>query len=63
MTSTRRLSQTLHDLPGSSIGDYVSTLKRLLALDVAVVHAGHDPSFGKQRLREIASAYLAKWDP
>ena len=53
----------LFDLPGSNVGDYVSTLKRLLALDVAVVHAGHDPSFGKQRLREIASAYLAKWDP
>jgi glyoxylase-like metal-dependent hydrolase (beta-lactamase superfamily II) len=52
----------LFDLPGSSIADYVHTLRRLLALDVAVVHAGHDPSFGKDRLREIARAYLAKWD-
>lgn len=52
----------LFDLPGSSIADYVRTLRRLLALDVAVVHAGHDPSFGKPRLREIATAYLTKWD-
>jgi glyoxylase-like metal-dependent hydrolase (beta-lactamase superfamily II) len=52
----------LFELPGSSIADYVRTLRRLMALDVAVVHAGHDPSFGKQRLREIATAYLAKWD-
>ena len=52
----------LFDLPGSSIADYIRTLRRLLTLDVAVVHAGHDPSFGKERLREIARAYLAKWD-
>ena len=52
----------LFDLPGSSIADYVRTLKRLLALDIAIVHAGHDPSFGKERLREIAQTYLAKWD-
>ncbi|RYZ03346.1 MAG: MBL fold metallo-hydrolase [Myxococcales bacterium] len=52
----------LFDLPGSSIQDYVATLRRLLELDVAVVHAGHDPSFGKERLREIAIAYLERWD-
>jgi glyoxylase-like metal-dependent hydrolase (beta-lactamase superfamily II) len=52
----------LFDLPGSSIDDYVRTLHRLMALDVAVVHAGHDPSFGQQRLREIASTYLARWE-
>lgn len=52
----------LFDLPDSSIIDYVGTLRRLLGLDVTVVHAGHDPSFGRQRLREIAHAYLAKWD-
>ncbi|HEX7454213.1 MAG TPA: MBL fold metallo-hydrolase [Polyangiaceae bacterium] len=52
----------LFDLPGSSIADYIRTLRRLVTLDVAVVHAGHDPSFGKERLREIARAYLAKWE-
>jgi glyoxylase-like metal-dependent hydrolase (beta-lactamase superfamily II) len=52
----------LFDLPGSSIADYIRSLRRLLSLDVAVVHAGHDPSFGRARLREIARAYLAQWD-
>ncbi len=52
----------LSDLPGSSTADYVRTLHRLLALDVAVVHAGHDPSFDVERLRGIAERYLAQWD-
>jgi hypothetical protein len=26
-----------------------------------VVHAGHDPSFGRVRLREIAGKYLDLW--
>ncbi len=41
---------------------YARSLERLLTLDVEIVHAGHDPSFGKQRLREIARGYLSKWD-
>ena len=52
----------LFELPGSSVADYVRSLRRLLALDVSIVHAGHDPSFGQQRLHEIARAYLAQWD-
>jgi glyoxylase-like metal-dependent hydrolase (beta-lactamase superfamily II) len=51
----------LADLPGSDLADYVRTLRRLLELDVAVVHAGHDPSFGRDRLRSIAQSYLARW--
>jgi glyoxylase-like metal-dependent hydrolase (beta-lactamase superfamily II) len=51
----------LHDLPGSSTPDYVRTLRRLLELEVEIVHAGHDPSFGRSRLRQIAETYLAKW--
>lgn len=51
----------LFELPGSSVDDYIRTLRRLVTLDVSVVHAGHDPSFGKQRLHEIANAYLAQW--
>jgi glyoxylase-like metal-dependent hydrolase (beta-lactamase superfamily II) len=51
----------LFELPGSSITDYIHSLQRLLTLDVAIVHAGHDPSFGKERLHQIARAYLAKW--
>lgn len=51
----------LFELPGSSVADYIRTLRRLLTLDVSVVHAGHDPSFGKQRLHEIARSYLTRW--
>jgi hypothetical protein len=35
-------------------------MKRLRQLPVSVVHAGHDPSFGRARLRELCDAYLAK---
>jgi glyoxylase-like metal-dependent hydrolase (beta-lactamase superfamily II) len=48
----------LYELPGSSRDAYVPTLKRLLELPVSVVHAGHDESFGRDRLREIAREYL-----
>jgi hypothetical protein len=33
-------------------------MERLLELPVSVVHAGHDPSFGRARLRELVRAYL-----
>ena len=49
-------------LPESDIPDYVRTMKRLRELPVRVVHAGHDPSFGGGRLRELADAYLALRD-
>jgi glyoxylase-like metal-dependent hydrolase (beta-lactamase superfamily II) len=48
----------LDELPESSIDDYCSTMDRLLRLPVNTVHAGHDPSFGRDRLRELAGAYL-----
>jgi glyoxylase-like metal-dependent hydrolase (beta-lactamase superfamily II) len=51
----------LFELPGSSIADYARTLERLLRLPVDVVHAGHDPSFGPQRLHEIARSHLNRW--
>lgn len=41
---------------------YVRTMERLLALPVSVVHAGHDPSFGRERLQELVRAYLAAQD-
>jgi glyoxylase-like metal-dependent hydrolase (beta-lactamase superfamily II) len=50
----------LDALPGSDIPAYVSTMERLRDLPVTVVHAGHDPSFGRDRLRELCDAYLAK---
>jgi glyoxylase-like metal-dependent hydrolase (beta-lactamase superfamily II) len=53
----------LSELPGSSLTDYVTTLERLLRLDVRVIHAGHEPSFGRERLVQIANDYLARWRP
>jgi len=50
----------LDELPGSDIPIYVATMKRLRDLPVTVVHAGHDPSFGRDRLRALCDAYLAK---
>jgi glyoxylase-like metal-dependent hydrolase (beta-lactamase superfamily II) len=48
----------LDELDGCSIPDYVVTMKRLRYLPVTVVHAGHDPSFGRARMIEICDAYL-----
>ena len=50
----------LDELAESSIRDYCTTMERLLALPVTVVHGGHDESFGRARLHEIARAYLAR---
>jgi glyoxylase-like metal-dependent hydrolase (beta-lactamase superfamily II) len=52
----------LDTLPDSDVGDYVRTMKQLLELPVNIVHGGHEPSFGRGRLREIALAYLARHD-
>jgi glyoxylase-like metal-dependent hydrolase (beta-lactamase superfamily II) len=53
----------LDRLGHSDIADYVKTMRRLRALPVTVVHAGHDPSFGRARLVELVDAYLARRDP
>lgn len=50
----------LDELAESDIDDYCMTMERLLTLPVTVVHAGHDPSFGRDRLHELALAYLAR---
>ena len=52
----------LDDLPDSDIADYIKTMKRLKEIPVSIVHGGHEPSFGQDRLREIADAYLAVRD-
>ncbi|MBT3559328.1 MAG: MBL fold metallo-hydrolase [Rhodospirillales bacterium] len=48
----------LDGLEDSSIPDYVRTMKRLRELPVRVVHAGHDQSFGRERLIELVDTYL-----
>jgi glyoxylase-like metal-dependent hydrolase (beta-lactamase superfamily II) len=53
----------LDEIPGSDLDAYVRTMERLQDLPVEVVHAGHDPSFGRERLRELTGAYLEKRRP
>ncbi|MEQ1873794.1 MAG: MBL fold metallo-hydrolase [Ilumatobacteraceae bacterium] len=48
----------LDNLPESSIADYCATMRRLMTLPVDVVHAGHNDSFGRERLHELCRAYL-----
>ncbi len=53
----------LDELPGSNIADYRRTMERLIDLPVSVVHGGHDPSFGRERLHELARGYLGRRGP
>ena len=50
----------LDELPDSNVDDYIRSMKRLRELPVEIVHGGHDPSFGRERLVELADAYLAR---
>lgn len=45
--------------PDSDVDAYVATMERLRALPVEVVHGGHEPSFGRERLVELCDAYIA----
>ena len=49
----------LDELEDSSIPAYLETMKYLRELPVSVVHGGHEPSFDRERLVELADAYLA----
>ena len=48
----------LDELDGSDVVAYVATMRRLRELPVGVVHAGHEASFGRERLVELCDAYL-----
>lgn len=50
----------LDGFPESDIQDYRRTMQRLLELPANIVHAGHDPSFGRERLRQLAEGYLKR---
>lgn len=39
---------------------YAQTLRRLRDIPFRIAHAGHDPSFGPERMRQIVDAYLPK---
>ncbi len=43
----------------SDVDAYIATMERLRALPVDVVHGGHEPSFGRDRLVELCDAYIA----
>ena len=47
------LVDTLHH---SNVAEYVRTMRRLRELPARTVHAGHEPSFGRERLIAIAIA-------
>lgn len=53
----------LDEVPGADIEAYVQTMERLHDLPVEVVHGGHDPSFGRERMRELTGAYLERRRP
>lgn len=48
----------LDEFPESNREDYLKTMERLKTLPVQVVHGGHDPSFDRERLLEIAQNYI-----
>ena len=43
----------------SDVDAYVATMERLRALPVEVVHGGHEPSFGRERLVELCDGYIS----
>lgn len=53
----------LDAIPGADVADYRRTMERLKELPVQIVHAGHEPSFSRARLVELADAYLKSRAP
>jgi len=51
-------SDLVDDLPCSDREAYRNTMRRLLDVDVRIVHGGHGPAFDKVRLNRIALDYL-----
>jgi len=49
----------LDSLTGSDPAQYACSLRRLRELPVTVTHAGHDASFGRDRLHHLIDTYLA----
>lgn len=49
----------LDTLPGSSVPDYLATMRRLAGLDVDVVCGGHNGAISAAQMREIAARYIA----
>ena len=52
----------VYEGPGMDLKVYAQSLRRLKQLPVRVVHAGHDPSFDRERLIQIVDSYLKRWN-
>jgi glyoxylase-like metal-dependent hydrolase (beta-lactamase superfamily II) len=50
----------LDSAPDADIDAYIATMERLRALPVTSVHAGHEASFGRQRLIDLCDTYLRR---
>ena len=50
--------QLLDTHPHSDKEIYKKTLNRILKMDIDIVHAGHEPSFGKNQIKKIITSYL-----
>lgn len=48
----------LDAIPGADRDAYRITMERLRSLPVTVVHGGHEPSFGRDRLVELCTNYI-----
>ncbi|MFQ5786177.1 MAG: MBL fold metallo-hydrolase [Alphaproteobacteria bacterium] len=51
--------ELLDDCYHSDVADYIETMERLRELPVRVVHGGHCPSFGRDRMIELIDDYVA----
>jgi glyoxylase-like metal-dependent hydrolase (beta-lactamase superfamily II) len=52
----------IDDLDHSDLTEYERSLKRLRRLPVETIHAGHDPSFGRERLHELIDMQFRIWE-
>ncbi|MFK4810930.1 MBL fold metallo-hydrolase [Devosia sp. ZW T5_3] len=52
----------ISNLHHSDVAAYRRTLQRLLTIPARTVHAGHDPSFDRERLVSLAENQLRAWD-
>ena len=48
----------LDEFPECNVTDYLKTMQKLIDLPIQLVHGGHDPSFNRAKLIEIAQNYI-----
>ena len=50
------------DCPGMSVASYRETFDKLPVLPMTLVHGGHDPGFGHDRMLRIIDTHEARWN-